>query len=254
MPIYVGNTQLSKIYHRGIEHSTNVGRSSVFTPGGLRDGLSAASAAYSAQDLFDNGISTNGNYWIVPQNGAVSAFQVYCEFDAYGNWMNITPTWGGYSNAIYYTAGGSGSSSMLAGANTNDPTNDVNCNAVTQNTAGYYGCSGQTYRGHIDLSSTVMSDFSLTSVKVRYRVTGSSCNCGYNFVGFNGGTRVVISGTEGLYAHCSGSPTYTSLNSSSYPAVGEAWNTFDQTTRELFSPYTACTGNLTTAMERIMIA
>lgn len=55
---------------------------------GSLDGLTLASAAPSAQYLYDNGVRTDGVYWIT--HPTVGAKQTYCEFRNNEGWMLIT--------------------------------------------------------------------------------------------------------------------------------------------------------------------
>jgi hypothetical protein len=69
------------------------------------DGLTAASAAPSAQFLVNSGNTTSGTYWIKPTGYSGSAFQVYCDLNGTasgigsGGWMRIE-----YSTDLYTQA------------------------------------------------------------------------------------------------------------------------------------------------------
>lgn len=81
----------------------------------ILNGSSSALAAPNATYLIDNGITTNGTYWIKPTGYGGSAFQIYCDLTGTasgigtGGWMKITYASDKYTQGAPYTLTGNGS-------------------------------------------------------------------------------------------------------------------------------------------------
>ena len=68
-----------------------------------KKGLSSASPALTATEIYNSGTTTNGVYWLKP-TGAPSAFQAYIDFTtANGPWVNVGTAAGGTMSLWAYT-------------------------------------------------------------------------------------------------------------------------------------------------------
>jgi len=248
MSIYIGNKQVQKIYHRGLEHNANSGIRSLFRPGSsVLDGSSPASAAPSATYLYNNGITTSGNYWL---DGGSGAYEAYVKMDEGGGWINVNVSNSVYANLLT-NSWGTGGSSLLSGGGTG--TALLGGGNSTQSQANSFGCTGDNGKTVLNLDSTFASDFGITEVRVKILYVSDNGNvvCGpYWTVTTSSRTIVQGSSTE-VNGACNNTPNrYSDVVGTNFTV--EFYGPLNTITR-LFETWTACGGSFTMQLQEVYV-
>jgi hypothetical protein len=208
------------------------------------DGLTAAGAATSAAEIKQRfPASQDGLYWISFSDG--SKHQILCDMTTSGGgWMNISPVFGPYSSALIPSFGSGGGDLVSNRANIQSSV-PFNGPGVANSQAQSLHCQGGNGASLIRVSQPLITEKSITQVKVKARVIQvSNVNCG-----FFAGTAGILAGSINL--------VYGNINNLS--ACSESPNRYDQlfntqpfewfhtmTNNIVVSMYTACTGSLLT--------
>lgn len=215
---------------------------------GLTPNGAAPSASFIKQNFPE---SPSGLYWISFADG--SKHQILCDMTtAGGGWMNMSPIFGSYSTALTSTWGNGGGNLL---ANRTSVTSDTPLAgpSVANSQAQFFGCPGHNGASRIAINTSLISEKSLTQVRVRAQVTGvSNVNCGFFLgegAGVLAGSLQMVSGNQANISTCSESPRYDQVwNSTPF----EWYHTM--TNNVVVTMYTACSGsNLTGNIQQIWV-
>jgi hypothetical protein len=160
---------------------------------------SLANPASSAQQLYNAGERLNGLYYIKFSNG--TSYQIACEFNSGGGWMNINRQFGQYATALT-SAWGTGGGDYLSGVANNTSETSITT-ATVSNMQAQLGCGGDndTYRSRITIDSNLKTAFNITRAMFSFLLVSrnSTGECGW--VGRLSST-TVLSGNESMLGAC----------------------------------------------------
>lgn len=247
MAIYVGKSRISKVAVGRKQLSKLYVNRKNLVQAAFADGSSAANAAASGKVLYENGITTTGNYWL---NGGSGAYEAYVKMDAGGGWINVN-----LSNSVYpdlLTSGwGGGGSDLIAGGGTG--TALLNANNSTHAQANSYGCASSNYKSYIDLDSTFASDFGITEVRIKilYVSDNNYVICG-PYWPTTTSSRTILQGTATEVAGtCNNPPNdYSTLVGTGFTVE---WHGPLNTVTRLLETWTACGGSFTMQLLEVYV-
>ena len=247
MAIYVGRNKVSKI-HIGRNEITNIitNKQSVGNAS-FADGSSAAKAAASGKDLYDNGITTSGNYWL---DGGSGAYEAYVKMDEGGGWINVNVSNSIYANLLT-NSWGSGGSTLLSGGGTG--TSLLGGGNSTQSQANYYGCPGANGKTVLDLDSTFASDFGITDVRIKILYISDNGNvvCGPYWTQTTSSRTIVQGQAIEVNGTCNNTPNRYSDRVGTNFTV-EWYGPLNTVTR-LLETWTACGGSFTMQLQEVYV-
>lgn len=235
--VAVGKKQLSKLY---------VNRKNLATPA-FANGLSAANAAASGKALYDNGITTSGNYWL---NGGSGAYEAYVKMDEGGGWINVNVSNSVYPNLLT-NSWGSGGSTLLSGGGTG--TALLGGGNSTQSQANSFGCPGANGKTVLDLDSTFASDFGITEVRIKILYVSDNGNvvCGPYWTQTTSSRTIVQGQAIEVNGTCANTPNrYSDRVGTNFTVE---WHGPLNTATRLLETWTACGGSFTMQLQEVYV-